>query len=274
MRRSLILVGAFAVTAAACFPSLEGLSSGGTSGDASIDFDASATDASIDQVVPPDGAPVGADGPTNTFCIPGAHAFCDDFEGGPLLSNWDAVTIDLGGKVELSTTRAFAGKRSLFTTLPRRGNVDTYYAATVRRSRSGKWSRAIINMEVWVEPVVWQAGDVNSGVLAVAFESNGPSKGIALSLDRTGTTLGVDDETLPQGPVFPEGRWVHVMLDIDPSSSVELKVDGTTHAKKNLAAPWMAGGSPSLRLELGVNGYNDPAPEYAFYYDNVTVDLP
>ena len=267
-RRPVLLAAASCVAFVACFPDLSALS-GGASDAGLADAARPENDSSSEDASAKDAAP-SLDG--GFRCQPGAALFCDDFEAGELLETWTFRQTQFGGKAEHSTGKAQSGSRSLFASLPRRGNLNTNYAASVSKRMPGAWRHVKVNLDVWLDPVSWQAGDINSGILAFAYNSDTQSHGIALSIDKDSTTLGVGQDSRPPGADFPEGKWVHLTLDADPESAVELRMDGVVIGQ-GTANGWAAGANPDMTLQLGVLGYNDPAPEYAVYYDNVVVEL-
>ena len=210
----------------------------------------------------------------------GSHAFCDDFEVGELTDRWSARDVDTGGRVEPSLTRAAAGARSLSVYLPAQPGDGVYRTASVRKTFELPWRHALIDFDMWLEPVALNPGDQGSGLFTWYYRSTGPGgavqKGVYFTVFATRTFIGVTDDPAPgTQPKFPENRWVHVHLDVDPSSFVAVTVDGIQWLKTEIAGKWNSSAKPEMVFAVGVIGYapTGSSPAYTVYYDNAVVDF-
>ncbi len=205
-----------------------------------------------------------------TFCVPGAHAFCEDFDTSTTLPALDGTQVDPKGAVSLSTARAASAPGALLSTMQRRVASDVHAQATLEKDFSG-WRRTVLDFDVFVEAPGFVSNDVNSGIISLFFDSSTNGASFSLSVGVGYTTLGTPQTLLNSG-ALAYGSWQHAHFDIDPTGNVEGSVGAASW--KGTFVPPAAGASPSTRIQLGVNGYNQPAPEFRVFYDNVTVDFP
>ena len=247
------------VAAAGClyYPNLGSLSDGAPTG-----ADASSLDV-VAEARPPDGGDAGG------FCQSANHAFCADFDQGPVLSGWDSPQLDFGGTITASSTRYVSPSTSAAILMPRRGAAAPTSYVTLNKGWPG-WRHVIIDFEVYLEAPSWDTLDVNSGIFAVEFFSASNDQGISLSAGKDYLTVGNPGTAMGGKPV-PNDRWFHVQFDVDPTKGLKATIDDQV-----FSATWsaQAGASPTMRIYLGVSGFNQPAPEYRLDYDNVTVDFP
>lgn len=214
-----------------------------------------------------DGARPDASGP---FCVPGAHAFCEDFDTITSVPTWDGRSLDAKGAISLSTLRAMSPPRSFLSTMERRSGADPYAQATIHKSFAG-WRRVIVELDIFVEAPAFAPGDINSGILSMFLASSSGTAGFALSIGDGYTTLGIPEKFVG-GPSLLYDAWRHARFDIDPAGTVSGSIGQVTWNGTFPAAT--AGGDPATIVEIGVNGYNQPAPPYRVFYDNLTVDFP
>jgi hypothetical protein len=280
-RRALLSVGcAAAVAGCSLLTDLGGLA-GGPSADAGADATTAidgAADATVDTWTPPDAdADAGADGdagadadgaPAPGFCMTHpAHAACLDFDDGGLPSDWTQY-VSLGS-VTWSSTVALSPPGALRSTVPRRPTNKEY--AELRKKMSSDFHRVVVELDLYVEPPAWQAGDINAGVFDIGLYSSTVNTGVATSVGQTYVTLGNPGAALAANPVR-YAKWIHAKFDLDPAGTYDVTLDGASFHQT--FAPLDAGLSPSTQVILGVDGYNAPAPEFIVYYDNVLIDLP
>jgi hypothetical protein len=272
MRRALMSGLAAALGACSVLEDFSGLSGGEQ---ATVTGDARADTSIVDGGGTTDGTtrpPDGEAGPA-AFCQPGAHAFCSDFDKGTLLDVWTEKREEFGGRVELSTARSLSPSGSLFTTLPRRGDINTTYYSFIRKEFPGNWRRMVASFDVYVENQVWQVGDVNSGIASFGFVAQNVQVYGAISLGRDYVSIGFSDHPGKNGKALPRDAWVHFACEVDPATLVRCVIDGET-LDIPITNPATPGAAQRMAFDLGIAGYNDPAPEYRVHYDNVTVDFP
>jgi hypothetical protein len=129
----------------------------------------------------------------------------------------------------------------------------------------------VIEFDVLVEPSAWQAGDVNSGAVALTLFGGNGSATFTVSIAQNYTSLNGAPQP-GSGPPVPTGTWHHWKIDLQLDGTITATL-GTSvlSAMAQLPAPTNTGSG--VILELGVLGYNAPAPAFAFHFDNVTIDL-
>ena len=261
VKRSWILAITLAVAACSLAFDLPG-TGGSPSNDAGLDARV-ATEAGIEASTT---AEAGA-----RFCVPGAHTFCDDFDGpGALGDGWSNVD-KTSGTLELSTSTFLSAPRALTATLPRRPQGAPADQATLVKQINGPWKHTVIECDVLVDPTTWQSSDINSGAFALTLFGENGSATFTLSIAETYSSLNGPPQP-GTGPAVPTGTWQHWKIDLQLDGTITATL-GTIvlSAKGQLPAP-TAGGSGTI-LELGVLGYNAPAPAFGFHFDNVTIDL-
>lgn len=267
-----------AATLVAC-PDLSGLSSGGLTDAGS----SGGIEGGLGDAAQGDGASLDANLAADAARTPCAspHAFCDDFEVSSIAERWTSRDVDTGGRVEQSTARAAQGSRSLSVYLPAQPGDGVFRTASVRKAFEMPWRHALVDVDMWLEPVATNVADKGSGLLSWYYQAKGDGganiqKGVYFTVLGSRTFIGVTDDPAPGSqPKFPENRWVHVHLDVDPTSSVEVTVEGSQWLKTSVKDKWLSGGTPTMFFVLGVIGYapDGSSPAYSVYYDNAVVDF-
>jgi hypothetical protein len=265
--RRLLGVGLVACTSCSLLTDLNGYSGGASPvAEGGADAPGAAPDADA-----PDAPDASAD--AGPFCVPGAHAFCADFDTGDLLAGWTRPNVDAIGAVTLATDRSVSPARSMLATLSRRSSNAPSQYALLEEELAG-FHRTRVEFDFYPKAPSWQNGDVNSGIFVLYFYSPaiaGGGDGVALSMGRDYTTLGALGTSL-DGTPLPTDQWLHARVDVDPAGSIDATF-GPVHFNGTFAA-LPQGPSSVTSLQLGISGYNQPAPEFRVYYDNVTVDFP
>ena len=207
---------------------------------------------------------------TPRFCLPGVHSFCDDFDIGAPLASWDGQYLDPKGGLSVSMLRAKSATGSLLSTMARRGASDPHAQSTVYKQFAGV-RRVIVEFDVFLETPSFASGDVNSGIVGIFFSSSTPKAAVALSVGKGYTTLG-NPGTSVNSAALTGDTWLHARFDFDPAGTVQGSI-GASSWQQTFPA-YFVGTDPETSLQLGVNGYNQPAPELRVFYDNVTIDFP
>lgn len=195
-------------------------------------------------------------------CKSGTHAFCADFDGPSLLSGWTDTAMD--GPLTASSN-ALSPPFALEATLPRR--ETTFGRSQVYLEIKRPWARTTVEYDVFLEPVDFLPGDINFGVACIVFAAGSDAEGACLARSADDTSW------LESKAPFSTGKWVHVQHVLDPftkKSSVD--IDGIL-LSGFLPPPPTTAGERAIRLELGVLGFNKPAPAATMRFDNVTVDF-
>jgi hypothetical protein len=233
----------------------------------------SGSDASADGTIPtPEGGAdaTPADAATR-FCIPGAHAFCDDFDVGAPLATWEGKAVDSKGTVSVSTQRAKSAPGALLTTMARRAASDPYALSAAFKKFPGA-RRIVVEFDMFLETPSFVDGDINAGIVSIYISSSTVGNAqIALSVGKGYTTFGNPGAPVNGDPLTGD-TWLHARFDFDPSGKVTGSIGSVTWQQTFPA--YVVGTNPETRLDLGVNGYNQPAPEFRVFYDNVTIDFP
>jgi hypothetical protein len=244
----------------------------GYSEDAGAPADAS-TDADGGTTAPPDGA-TGTDAAATPdaarFCVPNAHTFCADFEDGDVMTGWSRNEIAPEGSLSASTARFVSPSHALLTTMDRRAADAPPAYAQLTKTFDG-WHKVAIDLDLFVEPPAWQLGDVNSGFFVVFFYADGVEFGVAMSLGELYITFGTPASSSPQdNKPLPFGSWVHLHAVVSPSA-----LDATVGSVPFTSSwsPPAAAANARMSVQLGIAGYNRPAPAFRAFYDNVTVDI-
>lgn len=251
----------FAPVAGCLFPDVGGLTGGAidSGNDVVVVMDASAeaeAEAGVEASVP--------------FCTQSSHTFCADFDEGDVLLGWSSNQVDTDGTLGLSTSNALSSPAAAHMTMARRGSSAPTENATISKGFAA-WQRIVTDVDVYLVAPAWQQGDVNSGFFTMGFYSSATSDAMALSIGANYVTVGAPGGVSSNGTTFPTDQWVHVHVDVDPAGTFSMTI-GTQSFQKTF--PAMDGtGSPHMYVNLGISGYNEPAPAFDVSYDNVTIDL-
>jgi hypothetical protein len=239
----------------------------GATADAPLDGALDANDASATSDAPTEAAP-------KSPCA-APHAFCSDFDDGPLGQGWSRSSIDAPATLALDAL-ALSPTRSLRATYPRKTAAMTGYAVEIR-TLATTWKRAVFQGDVLIQPPAWQQTDANVAIVELFFNSASNATGTYLFISETNTTATI--EHLPDGPdrylngdPMPYGRWAHVLVDFDPGGRVHYEVDGKGYDKT--FAGVTAGAMAKAELGVGLLNFNDPVPAFDVRWDNVLVDFP
>jgi hypothetical protein len=239
-------------------------------GDSGVDVAASS---SVDAA----GATDASDGATDTatsdagapFCTPGAHAFCADFEDPNALTAFTSNVVATNGVLEVSTTRAKGGARSLFTSLPRRETGKM--TSLVNKSIDGIWRRTVVELDMFIDPIDWKAGDVNAGILEMGFYSPTQSHTLIVILGEQYCSLAGAGTPDTSGAPVEMGKWLHLRAELT-TTLFTVVIDGSTRTHAFALPP--SGDQPRFAMGVGIDGFNAPVPRIGIYYDNITVDFP
>ena len=217
--------------------------------------------------IEPDASPPARDAEAGSPCTGSVHAFCDDFDrASPPATGWTFGRVDPGSELSLREDRSRSAPKALFARNARRpasAGVATY--ATVNKNILGPWRRFVAEFDMYLVAPMWMAGDINAGVVCFGFRSSSDGKEACVSINEASITAGG-----VTGPAFPLDAWVHVTLDVSPAGgSVTIGAASTAF----VFAPGTPSGETSAYIEIGILGYNQPAPEYQAYYDNLTFDF-
>jgi hypothetical protein len=199
-----------------------------------------------------------------------SHVFCDDFDrtNAPA-SGWTGQDVSPKGMLSLSPTRAVSAPSALFTKLPRRNPADVTEAATLSQVILKSFTKITIAYDMFIEKPDFTDGDINVGVGCFSARYNNTRGATCMSVGADYT--GVFNTQL--GP-WPWDAWVHVVLTMptegSPSATIT-STGGTRTATGNYEIE-VAVGEPDIRMELGLQSYNKPAPGFTAYYDNVVID--
>lgn len=268
----LVVAGSAALLACSLITELDGLSkdetvvfvpvpSEGGSGD---DGRAAITDAPLDTSAP--------DAAAKDFCLSSAHAFCADFEGPAPLAAFRAPDVAPAGSLAVSSVRSLSGQSSLHCKLPRRGDDNINLVALVSQAIPHAFARAVFELDVFIEPTAWAEGDINLAIASVAIRSSTQSETVFLTVAQDYTEIGSSSFVAAPGPPVPEGQWVHVRIEYDPAGSLGAKVGSHSFETKTFPA-FVSGEAPNVKIEVGLNTFNDPIAAVSVFYDNVTLDF-
>ena len=124
-----------------------------------------------------------------------------------------------------------------------------------------------MDFDVFLEQPAFMAADSNAGLFCAGFYAGTNEDGTCMSVAPTYTIF------TGNGPAFPTERWVHVRYDVDPQAKVgAMEVNGAPFAKGPFTLP-AGSGAPRMLVQVGVLGYNVPAPAFSATFDNVTIEL-
>ncbi len=240
-------------------------------------------------VTPGDGS--GGDANPGPTCTGGAHFFCDDFEADlrvGVADGWDNKDLRGGGAVEVVTTRARSGLRSLHGSVPRNDARVALFSTLHKRFSIGTWRATRVEMNLFVPQPAWAAGDKGTAAFAIVLmPTNGGGDPVTWNFGMVGPVGSQIYAALPT-PALAKGttptpydRWFHVAVEWDPLGSGRFvaSVDGTPfdertlHPDTGVSAP----GNAALELDVGLarfdGGGNVPTPPLEVFVDDVVVDL-
>ena len=258
--RLVVLVG---LTGCGLFPSLDGLSGADAALDAAIDQDAMSN-------VDGDATSESEAEASAPFCASSStHTFCADFDEGSATAGWSSTQVDPDGALSLSTSTFTSSPASLRATMARRSSSSPGEYATVDEKVTG-WPHVVVDFDVYLEPPSFQNGDINSGIMSLSYFSGSVNASATISVGASYITVGTLGAPI-NGTPMPTSTWLHVHFDVDPQGTFDAKIGAQTFHQTFAALT--PGTSPVLFLELGVLGFNQPAPAYAVQYDNVTMDV-
>lgn len=201
------------------------------------------------------------------FCETFTGTFCADFDEGVVLDGWSYETADAPGTHELSMSPSLS--RALHSTMPRRSNAKARISLT--KSFPGNFRRFVLDCDVHLVTPDWMSGDINAALLEIDFESDSKNEAFYLTSGRDYTDIGLIGLAALTGEPLPTSAPFHVQITLDPAGQWDAKVGEQVFHKT--FAPIVAGANPEISFELGVIGFNAPAPTFDVYYDNVTIDL-
>lgn len=199
-----------------------------------------------------------------------SHLFCDDFDRtNAAASGWTRSDVSAKGTLSLSPTRAVTAPYALFTQLPRRNPTDVTESATLTQIIQRSFTKITIAYDTFIERPDFSDGDINVGVGCFNARYNNTRGATCIS-------VGADYSGVFQtqlGP-WPWDRWVHVELSM-PVEGVPSATITSTAGTKTVTGSYEISvdvGEPDIRVELGLQSYNKPAPGFTAYYDNVVID--
>lgn len=195
-----------------------------------------------------------------------AHAFCADFEGDDYRAGWDSIDDTVPGGTLGTSAGAFEVGKGFRATLPRRDAVKGYASLGTHVPTAVR--RAVVEFDVKLDPTASQQADSTVGLICAEFYIGSAHGGICFGVGPGFSPFGTTN-----GPSLETGRWVHGHLELDPVSQTA----SATIGSKTYASPWVrpaGAGAPQLFVQLGVLGYNVPAPPVGVTFDNVVVDFP
>ena len=154
---------------------------------------------------------------------------------------------------------------SMRATLPRRESTFGRSQVFVRFTRA--WAITIVEWDMFMEPALFKAGDINVGILCINFTVGGDAGGACLT--RSSGETGF----LASGAPFPAGKWVHAKVTMDPKLKTGSAVIDDITMSGPFTMPATGTTQQAIELELGVLGFNKPCPAIDIRFDNVTVDF-
>jgi hypothetical protein len=253
------------VVACSLFVDLDGLTGPAAGADSGLaSADASDAQASDGDTTPDATLPDGA--PPIRFCAGTTHAFCADFDDGDPFAAWQKSTDPLG-QLEISQTHARSLPRALFASIARRAADEPKIPVLLNKRFEGSWRRIVVELDMYLERPDWKDGDINAALFSIELYSDTKNDGfyIASGLDYTNFNDAF-------GTPMPKDQWVHLKVDFDPAGTATAQLGAVGYVLH--FAPYGPGPAQTMNVRIGINGYNVPAPRFAAYYDNVTIDLP
>jgi hypothetical protein len=215
------------------------------------------------------------------FCAPDAHAFCTDFDEEDAGGAWTTLSGPPPGALDLAGTRSRSAPHAARAQDPRRG-AGVYRHVSLTKVFPRAWTRTVVEFDAFVGRYDKMVGDSNAGLVALNFKSSDPARwqGTAFSVSPLYSALGTQSADADGGPLREAAmtvgpvafdQWIHVTLDVIPGGAVTIRA-GELRAFTSLPALAPAAGG-RVELEIGVIGYNAPAPSSDVSIDNVSVDF-
>jgi hypothetical protein len=203
-----------------------------------------------------------------------AHAFCADFDVGPLDKGWTTSLVNPPSTFALDDL-AKSAPHSFRTTQPAKSTGQV--VVRLRKMFAGPWNRSVFEGDFYMEPPSWNAGDSNVAIAQLLYFSDAATAGTILFRSE-GTAQGTV-EHVSNSPAryvdvapFAYGRWVHVRIEYDPAGSMRYVIDGVSTS--STFPPPTQGSNSSISLDIGTFNYNNPVPAFDVRWDNVTIDFP
>jgi hypothetical protein len=227
---------------------------------------------------PGDGGPLLVD--AGRFCERDAHTFCADFDDKDAGGAWTTVSAPDPGTLDLAEPRSRSAPHAARAQDPRRA-AGVYRHVSLLKNLPHVWTRTVVEFDVFVASLLAAEGDSTAGLVALNFKSQDKTKyqGVAFSLAAPLSAFGVLSALADGGPwvtatnlpAIAFDRWIHLTLDVTPGGAVTVHAGDVT---ATLMLPALAAGpQPSVELEVGIIGFNAPAPAFDLSVDNVTVDF-
>jgi len=260
--------------AASCaLPSADEFSSGtgkdaGTQPDGGVLGDGSSTSEAGAALV--DGATNNGTDARTDVC---AGDFCSTFDSPAALADYEESSIVNGGTVVVQDGQ-------LRASIPAITKIENRPEAAYVRTISRTSRKAAIELDMRVEHGDFTGLDGNATVLYVDCLASGYSNIQVYVGQSYSQVVPLRDngafESDRTSPNIPRAANIHVRLefDFDPvKGSYRLFFDGSVVASRSNYAFGNAGEVQRLRIQLGVQTPNPPAPLFDVRYDNVVVDL-
>ena len=242
------------------FPDLSELGGGAAPVPSSVDGGANADGGS------------GADGGTG-FCASSKHTFCADFDESDALPGvWDSA----GAGLALVGAPASSPPRAVHGNLPRAATGMP--AIALVKQLDSAWVRTVLELDVFMAAPSWQAGDTNVFLAQIELS---PGVGFFLWID-SDDLLGVTAQTPSYEPSkstagrLTYGSWTHLRLSVVPSAtggSYDLAVGNPPVSVLTKNVNLTATPTHDIRLTVGLEQFNTPAPALDIAFDNVTLDF-
>lgn len=207
-------------------------------------------------------------------CAAGTHELCADFDDGGVSAAWNqAGSQHPAGTLSQSTEHATSSPHSLSVTQMAQSGGAGEIRNCVESNILGNFTRAIVELDVWIDPPAWQSGDRDKGLVVLDMYSDSNRYGTVLFVDQAGTFSSLEGPSpeYHDVPPIPPGAWVHVKLDYKLSGTLDVDIGGAK-VQHTFAAATL-GNNPRVALAVGLHGFNWPAPAFSVYYDNVVLDL-
>jgi len=232
----------------------------------------------VDAGLAADGGGTAAD--ASSPCVPGAHAFCDDFERPDVsvLAPWDEQRLTSGSALSIVPGGAGTGSRCLRADLPREGTA--YLQGKILLGASGEATRltsARLVVDLRIDLVT--GGTVQTAKLnfGTADSARGPSylyallsvtPGGELVAEFSGSVAGAEAWRQHRAPYVP-GQWHHADLAIDfVRGETTFTLDRVPIAGQGAALEVR----PRL-VDVVVGAVADPSERATISFDDAQVDL-
>jgi hypothetical protein len=214
----------------------------------------------------------------SSFCArdAGAHTFCDDFDGLPFSSVWDA-TVDVNGAVATDSSTSISPPNSFVST----ANPSLGSTGQGRLTKTlGKASRVVVAVDVRLDEVPDRPGSALGGGTSLLVVDVGPTYVVGLSANSQQVSYFENDTvdgglvTLGSRNLVPTqsllGNWAHVVFDVElASAKLTVSINGTTELGGASITPPTG---LSTSVVLGEFSRN-VATEAKVHYDDVTIDV-